>query len=62
MKGIMIENVQGAIGDLVDLIKTFRSKNKITQVVVSTLFKRRMDETQAVINDACSELMVSSSI
>lgn len=62
MKGIMIENVQGAIGDLVDLIKTFRSKNKITQVVVSTLFKRRMDETQAVINDSCSELMVSSSI
>ena len=58
----MIENVQGAIGDLVDLIKTFRSKNKITQVVVSTLLKRRMDETQAVINDACSELMVSSSI
>lgn len=60
MKGMLIENVQEAIGDLVDLIKTFRSKNKITQVVVSTMFKTRMDETQAVINQTFSELMVSS--
>lgn len=57
---MLIENVQEAISDLVDLIKTFKSKNKITQVVVSTMFKTRMDETQAVINQTFSELVVSS--
>lgn len=60
MKRMLMDNVQDAIGDMVGLIKTYNSKRRITQVVVSTLFKRRMEETEAVINQTFSDLMVSS--
>lgn len=59
MKRTLIENVQDAIADMVALIKTYRSMKRITQVVVSTLFKRRMEETEAVIDQTFADLMVS---
>ena len=59
MKRMLIENVQDAIGDMLGLIRTYNSKKRITQVVVSTLFKRRMEETDAVINQTFADLMVS---
>lgn len=61
IKRMLIGDVQDAIGDMLDLIRTYSSKRRITQVVVSTLFKRRMDETEAVINQTFADLMVSSS-
>eukprot|EP00904_Undaria_pinnatifida_P006344 jgi/Undpi1/283/HiC_scaffold_1.g00279.m1 len=57
MKRMLIENVQDAIGDMLGLIRTYNSKKRITQVVVSTLFKRRMEETDAVINQTFADLM-----
>ena len=59
MKRMLMKNVEDAIADMVGLIKTYRSKRRMTQVVVSTLFKRRMAETEEVINLALTDLMVS---
>ena len=58
MKRMLVENVQDAIGSMVGLIKTYRSKRRITQVVVSALFKRRMEEADVVIDQTFSDLMV----
>ena len=49
-----------AISDLVELIKTFQSKNKLSQLFLSTLFKRRQDELDAVVDRAIMRLQVSS--
>lgn len=58
---MLIEDVQSAVGDMVELIKTYRSKRRISKVIVSTMFKRRMEETGAVIDRAIADLKVSSS-
>lgn len=55
----MIEEVHDAIDDLVELVKTYQSKNKISQLLMSTLFKRRQDEMGAVVDRAISSLQVS---
>lgn len=48
-----------AVADLVELVKTFKSKNKLAQVMMSTLFKQRQAEADAVIDNAMSRLQVS---
>lgn len=60
MERMLIEDVQTAVGDMVELIKTYRSKNRLSQVIVSTMFKRRLAETEAVIDRAIIDLKVSS--
>ena len=55
----MIEDVHGAIFDLVQLIKTYQSKNKLSKVFMSTLFKRRQEELDAVVDQAIMRLQVS---
>lgn len=59
MGRMLIDDVQTAVGDMVELIKTYRSKRKLSQVIVSTMFKRRLAETEAVIDRAISDLKVS---
>lgn len=59
MKSMLIEDVRDAIGDMVDLIKLYKSRGRISQVVVSTLFRRRMEQAESVINQTFSDLMVS---
>ena len=61
LKRMVIQIVQVAISDVVGLIKTYRSKKRITQVVVSTLFHRRMEEADEVIKQTFADLMVSVS-
>eukprot|EP00904_Undaria_pinnatifida_P006288 jgi/Undpi1/278/HiC_scaffold_1.g00274.m1 len=56
MERMLIKDVQTAVGDMVELIKTYRSKRKISQVIVSTMFRRRMEEAEAVIDRAISDL------
>ena len=56
----MIEDVHDAIFDLVELIKTYRSKNRLSQVLMSTLFRRRQDEMGAVVDRAILHLQVSA--
>lgn len=48
-----------AIFDLVELIKTFQSKNKLSKVFLSTLFKRRKEELDAVVDRAITRLQVN---
>ncbi|CAN0441159.1 unnamed protein product [Pylaiella littoralis] len=55
---ILIEEVHEAIFDLVELIKTFRSKNKLSRLFMSTLFKRRQDELDAVVDRAIMRLQL----
>lgn len=54
----MIEDVHGAIFDLVELIKTYQSKNKLSRLFTSTLFKGRQDELDAVVDRAIMRLQV----
>lgn len=54
----MLEDVNDAIGDLVEIIKTYKGKNKISQVLMSSLFKQRQDEAEAIIDRAISRLHV----
>ncbi|CAN0504915.1 unnamed protein product, partial [Ectocarpus sp. 12 AP-2014] len=54
----MIEEVHGAIFDLVQLIKTYQSKNKLSRLFLSTLFKRRQEELDAVVDQAIMRLQL----
>ncbi|CBJ27852.1 ATP binding / amino acid binding / protein kinase/ protein serine/threonine kinase/ protein-tyrosine [Ectocarpus siliculosus] len=55
---VLIEDVHDAIFDLVELIKTFQSKNKLSKLFLSTLFKRRKDELDAVVDRAITRLQL----
>ena len=55
----LIEDVQDAIFDLVELMKTFQSKNKLSKLFMSTLFKRRQEELDAVVDRAIMRLQVA---
>ncbi|CAM9704764.1 unnamed protein product [Ectocarpus sp. 12 AP-2014] len=48
----LMEDVHDAVCDLVELIKTYQSKNRLSKVLISTLFKRRQDELDAVVDRA----------
>ena len=54
----MMEDVHDAIFDLVELIKTYKSKNRLSQLLMSTLFRRRQDEMGAVVDRAILSLQV----
>lgn len=56
---VLIEEVHDAVFDLVELIKTYHNKNKLAKVLTSTLFKRRQDELDAVVDRAVLRLHVS---
>ena len=58
---VLIEEVHDAIFDLVELIQTFQSKNKLSKLFLSTLFKRRQEELDAVVDRAIMRLQVNSS-
>lgn len=57
---VMMEDVHDAIFDLVELIKTYKSKNRLSQLLMSTLFRRRQDEMGAVVDRAILSLQVSA--
>ncbi|CAM9813472.1 unnamed protein product [Scytosiphon promiscuus] len=53
---VLMEDVHDAVSDLVELITTYQSKNKLSKVMVSSLFKRRQDELDAVVDRAILRL------
>ncbi|CAM9529744.1 unnamed protein product, partial [Ectocarpus fasciculatus] len=53
---VLMEDVHDAVCDLVELIKTYQSKNRLSKVLMSTLFKRRQDELDAVVDRAILRL------
>lgn len=54
-----VEDVREAIADFVGLIKTYKSKNKLSKVLTSSLFRRRQEEADAAIHRALTRLNVS---
>ncbi len=58
-QGELIAEVHYAVKDLMDLIKTYQSKNKLTKVLMSTSFKRRQENLEAAIDRALDRLQVS---
>lgn len=58
---VLIEEVRDAVDALVDIIRTYKSKGRVSQVMMSTLFKRRQDEAEAVIDAAICRLQVGAS-
>lgn len=55
----LIDEVHYAIEDLVELIKTYQSMNRLSKVLMSTSFKRRQNDLEAAIDRALSRLQVS---
>ena len=55
-----MEEVHDAVSDLVELIKTYQNKSRLGQVLTSTLFQRRQDELNAVLDRAICGLHVSA--
>ncbi|CAN0007820.1 unnamed protein product [Ectocarpus sp. 12 AP-2014] len=55
---VLIEDVHDAIFDLVELIKTFKARTKLSKLFLSTLFKRRQDELDAVVDRAIMRLQL----
>ncbi|CAM9240971.1 unnamed protein product, partial [Hapterophycus canaliculatus] len=47
---VLVQEVHEAISDLLGLIKTFQSKNKLSKLFLSTLFRRRQEELDAVVD------------
>ena len=56
---VLIDGVHDAISDVLELIKTFQSRNKLSKLFLSTLFKRRHEELNAVVDRAITRLQVS---
>lgn len=54
----LVEDVYDAIYDLVELIKTYQNKNRLSQVLMSTLFRRRQDDMGAAVDRAILGLHV----
>lgn len=58
---MLLEDVRLAIDDLVQIIQTYKAKNKFAKVVMSTLFKKRQGEAEALVNMAMTRLQVRPS-
>lgn len=55
----MFDDVRDAIVDLVDLIKTYQSRNRLSKVLTSSVFKRREEEANLAIDRAILRSNVS---
>eukprot|EP00904_Undaria_pinnatifida_P011787 jgi/Undpi1/7739/HiC_scaffold_23.g10212.m1 len=53
---VLVEDVRDSVADLVPIIKTYQSKGRLSQIMMSTLFKRRQEEAEAVIEAAVARL------
>ena len=56
----LLEDVYDSVSDLVGVMQTYNAKGNISRLFVSTLFKRRQEEAEAVLNRAISRSQVSS--
>ncbi|CAM9572153.1 unnamed protein product [Ascophyllum nodosum] len=54
----LLEDVYDSVSDLVGVMQTYNAKGKISRLLVSTLFKRRQEEAEAVLNRAISRLQL----
>lgn len=56
---VLLDDVRESIDDLVQIIQTYKAKNRFSKVMTSSLFRKRQEEAEAVINMAMSRLQVS---
>lgn len=54
----LLEDVRESIDELVQVVKTYQTKSKFARVMTSSLFKKRLEEAEAVINMAIIRLQV----
>lgn len=55
---VLLEDVQESIADMVQIMQSYKNKNMVSKVFVSTLCKRRQEEAEAAINSAIQRLQV----
>lgn len=55
---ILLEDVQEAIKDMAQIMESYKSKNMVSKLLVSTLCKRRQEEAEEAINAAVHRLQV----
>lgn len=56
---VLLEDGRESIDDLVQLIQTYKRKNKMVRVITSYLFKRRQEDLETALNRALGHLQVS---
>ncbi|CAN0462475.1 unnamed protein product, partial [Ascophyllum nodosum] len=54
----LLEDVYDSVSDLVSIMQTYNTKSKISRLFMSTIFKRRQEEAEVVINRAISRLQL----
>lgn len=54
----MLDDVHDAVRDLVELMETYKVRNRFSQVLTASLFKRRQQEAEALIDQSISRLQV----
>lgn len=57
----LLEDVRESIEDMVQVMQSYKNKNAVSKVLVSTLCKRRQEEAEASIDAAMHRLQVSES-
>eukprot|EP00903_Cladosiphon_okamuranus_P018719 g17232.t1 len=57
-EGDLIQGVREAVGRLLGIIQTYQSKNKLAQVLISTLLKRRLEEADKAIDRAINRYSI----
>lgn len=55
---VLLEDVHDSIADMVQIIQSYRSKNMVSRVFVSSLFKKRQEEAEESINACLQRLQV----
>lgn len=54
----LLNDVRESVGDLVQFIHMYRGMNRVAKITMSSLYKRRQEEAEAVINTAITRLQV----
>lgn len=55
---VLLDDVQDSIQDMVQIMQSYRSKNMLSRVFVSSLFKKRQEEAEEGINACIQRLQV----
>lgn len=56
---VLMRDVEEAVDDLVELLKTYENKNRLSKVAGTTLCKQRLEDAAAVVDGAFKKLNVS---
>ncbi|CAM9968517.1 unnamed protein product [Ectocarpus sp. 6 AP-2014] len=55
---VLLDDVQDSIADLLQIIESYKSKNALSKVFVSTLCKKRQEDAEVAINAAVQRLQL----